>query len=278
MRWKGLLQDRKVLIAALEKELGERAAYGGAPSFRYFVGPYTVLREGELEAEDEQADYGLLLRLSQAGMIELNEEDLCAIVNLSQKEIILKENDCDETINAAFIAKGLSGREIVNLVISIASRQGLLNQAIGAPGTFHIDPEFARELRHVSPGTPAEFRNLLYRFRGDGVPIDDCAIIDNGVTTDNSARIADNVMKGIQLIGEELWLTGFPDRPECRILARHIISAARSSRWTWAKESPCVSDREAIRSWLNSLGLRGEKYRRVRAALLRRFGKEGENR
>ena len=276
MIWKGLLQDRKVLIAALEKELGVRAVYGGAPSFRYFVGPYTVLREGELEAEDEVADYGLLLRLSQAGMIELNEEDLCAIVNLSQKEIIPQENNCDETINAAFIAKGLSGREMVNLVISIASRQELLNQVIGVPGAFHIDPEFARGLRHVSPGTPAEFRNFLYRFRGKSVAVDDGAMKGDS-TTSNSVRIADDVSIGIQLIGDELRLTGFPDRPECRILARHIISAARSSRWTWAKESPCVSDREAFRSWLNSLGLRGEKYRRVRAALLS-SKKEGENR
>ena len=48
MKRKGLLTDRWALISTLEREIGSTAAYQGAPSFRYVIGDYTVLRDGSL--------------------------------------------------------------------------------------------------------------------------------------------------------------------------------------------------------------------------------------
>ena len=70
MKRKGLLTDRRALIAALERETGLTAVYQGAPSFRYTIGDYTVLRDGSLEVEEGKADAALIGRLADAGLVE----------------------------------------------------------------------------------------------------------------------------------------------------------------------------------------------------------------
>ena len=45
MKFKGLLTDRQPLIAAIQERTGLTAVYAGAPSFRYYIGNYTVLRD-----------------------------------------------------------------------------------------------------------------------------------------------------------------------------------------------------------------------------------------
>ena len=60
MKFKGLLTDRQALISALEEETANAAVYSGAPSFRYSIGDYTVLRDGSLEVADRRVDRALL--------------------------------------------------------------------------------------------------------------------------------------------------------------------------------------------------------------------------
>ena len=70
MKIKGLLTDRQILIHTLEQEIGEKAEYSGMPSFRYQVGPYTILRDGTMEVSEKDADKDLLARQDGLGLIE----------------------------------------------------------------------------------------------------------------------------------------------------------------------------------------------------------------
>lgn len=69
MKIKGLLTDRQPLIDQLSREMGMPAVYAGAPSFRYSIGDYTVLRDGCLSVDDDKADADLLERMMGLGLI-----------------------------------------------------------------------------------------------------------------------------------------------------------------------------------------------------------------
>lgn len=146
MKIKGLLTDRQPLIRALEQETGAAAIYSGAPSFRYQVGIYTVLRDGSLEVDESAADHVLLDALAAQGLLERTAAPQGGI---------------------AFSADGFTGRTMVNLVNSIAAREKLINKAIGVPNAFHMGAELVRKLKEENPATMTEFMSILHSSGGD---------------------------------------------------------------------------------------------------------------
>lgn len=145
MKRKGLLTDRRALIAALEQEMGLAAAYQGAPSFRYVIGAYTVLRDGSLEVEDAKADTALIGRLADAGLVEGAAADT----------------------GISFPMDGFSGRTMTNIVNSLAARGGMINKAIGKPDAIHMGAKLVRTLKAENPDTISEFMDALHRSGGE---------------------------------------------------------------------------------------------------------------
>lgn len=146
MKIKGLLADRQPLIRALEQETGAAAVYSGAPSFRYQVGIYTVLRDGSLEVGDHDGDHVLLDALAAQGLLERTATPQDGIV---------------------FSTEGFTGRTMVNLVNAIVAREKLINKAIGIPNAFHMGAELVRKLKEENPATMTEFMSILHRCGGD---------------------------------------------------------------------------------------------------------------
>ena len=139
MKIRGLLTDRKPLIAALERETGIKAIYCGAPSFRYQVGDYAVLRDGSLEVTDADAD--LVNRLSVAGLIESP---------IAAQEGIF------------FPLDQFTGRALANLVFMFAAKGAMINKTIGTPEAFHMSAALVRKLQEEKPSTIPEFMAVLY--------------------------------------------------------------------------------------------------------------------
>ena len=224
MKRKGVLTDRWALISTLEREIGSTAAYQGAPSFRYVIGDYTVLRDGSLEVADGKADRALLSRLAADGLIE---------------------DDSDEPVGIAFQMDSFTGRTLVNIVNTLASRGKLINKAIGRPNAVHMGAELVRELKADNPDTMTEFMDILHRCGGE------------------------KAIRGLRLVGGKLIFTGFPNDDTYRALAEHIVSAALSHRWIKAKEPMGENEKYTFRVWLNALGMKGTEYADARAALLK---------
>ena len=145
MRIKGLLPDRKPLIAALERETGKTAVYCGAPTFRYQVGDCTVLRDGSLEVAD--ADTDLINRLSREGLIE-------------------QPKDIQDGI--LFPLEKFTGRALANLVFMFAAKGAMINKAIGTPEAFHMSAALVRKLQEEKPSTRSEFMAVLHDCGGRG--------------------------------------------------------------------------------------------------------------
>ena len=226
MRFKGLLTDRQPLISALEQETETAAIYSGAPSFRYSIGDYTVLRDGSLEVADGRADRVLLSRLAARGLIE---------------------DALDVPDGIAFQMDSFTGRTLVNIVNTLASRGKLINKAIGKPNAFHMGAKLVRELKAENPNTVAEFMDVLHRCGGE------------------------KAIRGLRLSCGKIVFTGFPDDAACHALADHIVKAALSLHWIKAKEPTGENEKYTFRVWLNALGMKGAEYSTARAELLKRL-------
>ncbi len=146
MKIKGLLTDRQPLIEQLSKETGMPAVYAGAPSFRYSVGDYTVLRDGSLSVDDDKADANLLERLIGLGLIEGVER--------AERGI-------------AFPMEGFTGRTMVNLVNMLAARGPMINKALGVPNAIHMSAELVRSIKTENPASLQEFMEVLHRCGGE---------------------------------------------------------------------------------------------------------------
>ena len=224
MKFKGLLTDRRALISALEEETANAAVYSGAPSFRYSIGDYTVLRDGSLEVADGRADRALLTRLAARGLIE---------------------DTLDSPAGIAFQMDSFTGRTLVNIVNTLASRGKLINKAIGRPNAVHMGAELVRELKAENPDTVNEFMDTLHRCGGE------------------------KAIRGLRLSSGKILFTGFPDDDTYRAFAEHIVNAALSHRWIKAKEPTGENEKYTFRVWLNALGMKGAQYTDARAELLK---------
>jgi len=224
VKFKGLLTDRRALISALEEETANAAVYSGAPSFRYSIGDYTVLRDGSLEVADGRADVALLARLAARGLIE---------------------DTLDSPAGIAFQMDSFTGRTLVNIVNTLASRGKLINKAIGKPNAVHMGAELVRELKAENPDTVNEFMDILHRCGGE------------------------KAIRGLRLSSGKILFTGFPDDDTYRALAEHIVNAALSHRWIKAKEPTGENEKYTFRVWLNALGMKGAQYTDARAELLK---------
>ena len=169
---RGMLTDRQALVSVLERETGITAVYTGAPSFRYIIGDYIVLRDGCLEVQDGKENRALLSRLASEGLIE---------------------DASDEPSRIASRTDSFTGRTLVNIVNMLASKGRLLNKVIGRPNAIHMSAELVRELKEENPNIASEFMDVLHRCGGDkairGLRLTGGEIIFTGFPDNDTYRV-----------------------------------------------------------------------------------------
>ena len=167
MKRKCLLSNRQDLIRFLEQEIGTISVYTGAPSFRYYVGDYSVLRDGTLEVDDDKADLHLINRMRELGMIE----DDSPATHVQKNSF-------------AFPADSFTGVALTNLVKQIYTKESLLNKAIGVPDAFHVEEKLILELRSKRGLSRQEFMQVLDECGGahtiKGLTIDGVQVVFTG--------------------------------------------------------------------------------------------------
>lgn len=143
MEIKTIIEDRAAIVRFLESETGEKSDYAGAPTFNYRIGPYTVLRNGNIRVIDEKADQALLQKLIEAGYA------------------------VDEAKRSAIEAE-LSDRVTtrVNLINMLASKGELINKAIDKPNAFYISKALVKRLKNACPTDLTDFNEALVRSGG----------------------------------------------------------------------------------------------------------------
>jgi len=129
--------DRSALIDFLKNETGEKAVYLGPPTFQYVIGPYTVLRNADIDCRGAEGD-DLVPHLQTRGFLEEPEED---------------------GICASFETDDVRGR--MNLLNMISARGDLINKAVGHENTLLIHKDFLEKMQKANPANLEEFREAM---------------------------------------------------------------------------------------------------------------------
>ena len=222
--------DRKILIKALENALEIKPQYLGAPTFKYQVGSYMVLKDGSIEVDDQDADVTLLRTLHTEGFIDDSWD---------------KER---EVMNISLPLTGHTGQTLTNLAFMLASKEKLINKSIRCIGAFHIDESFVEALVEKDAQTVEEYLQIAEMFeeKNSGFKVTTETITFEGFPSSEDPDIVKAYMDLAALMN---------------------VQAKRQKRVRpTAKETE--NEKYNFRVWLVRLGMSGEEYKSSRKILL----------
>lgn len=226
-----LLKNRKDLVKALEERLAAKAAYQGAPTFAYKVGPYTVAKDGTLSAETYDED--LIAELTAKGIIEGAGEET-------------------GTTAIALPMEVHDGQSLMNIVFRIHSKDELLSKVCGKKGAFRISVTFIQELDAIRPKTKEEFLEALQSCGGNE--------INTGITFTEEKV----VFTGFPFTKDSGVINAYTRLVECISNEAVIKKRIRPERIGLPE-----NEKYSFRNWLVTVGMKGDEYKEARAILLR---------
>ena len=186
------VSDRQLVIRFLEKMLSCRSSYSGAPLFQYQIGPFTVLRDGDIETDEVSSR--LLKKLESSCLIPVNNE-----------------NSAD---GIALPIPSHSGAGYANIARIIHTRGKLINRSAGRTRSFYVSRITFRILQQYDPRCYEEFRETLAYAGGihavKGLQIFDDKILFTGFPYTEIPS----------------------EREAYQILAAHIVETAFTKQWT----------------------------------------------
>lgn len=223
--------NRELILRIMQDRLGQEAEYHTLPMFSYTVGPYTLTREGCIEAASD--DSGLVKVFASLGMCDYPFEEPAPAEDSFTRS-----------------TKDISSGTMMNLISIVSARQLLLNRALGRRNAFFVSKPLMRDLLNHPPTTIPEFLQALY-------------------SRDDEYKGIVFTLSYVSLSGfrkcrpEETELH--------RQLSELIFKAASSRQWTKAFCPRVRNQKYAFRTWLNSIGMIGPEYEAVRVTLLSRL-------
>ena len=198
MKIQTIITDRKALVDFLKEETGMSNQYLGAPGFQYAVGPYVVLRNADIETDQESAAK-ILGKLREKGVIETAEEE--------------------KGIQVPIPADSVKAR--MNLLNMISSKGKLISKAIGREGAVGIAQDFLQEIKKENPANVIEFREAMAKNCG-ATGLRGLCIRDDKVTftsmpdddSDMSEACRKLVQAMVQASETQRWVKPIPEQTE----------------------------------------------------------------
>ena len=136
IQFEGMTSERrKALVSAISEATGEQISYKGAPGFQYQVGPYTVLKDGSVEADDF-ADHKvvgqLLVALRARGFLQQGDAWAKPEEPPTEKELTacMRIPGAD-SITLVFSKDGMGETAVANLKRLIGGKGWLIRMALG---------------------------------------------------------------------------------------------------------------------------------------------------
>lgn len=222
--------DRKQLIKALGEKLETKPQYLGAPTFKYQVGPYTILKDGSIEVEDRYADVALLRTLHTEGLVDDSWDKERTVMNISLP------------------LTGHTGQTLTNLAFMLASKEILINKSIRCTGAFHIDESFIEALTEKEAKTIEEYLQIAEAFEKKNSGF---KVTAEAITLDGFPASED------------------PDTVKAYMdLATLMNGQAKLQKRVRPTVTETENEKYLFRVWLVRLGMSGEKYKSTRKILL----------
>ena len=233
----GIITDRHEIVKRLEKELGVRAEYLGAPGFIYQVGDYRILKDASVQVADSKADRKMLETLINDGMLQGSTHE----GRKGKFEIEFSRP---------------SSLTMVNIVNEISARGWLIGKAAGNRDSISVSPLLVKSIKNINPGTTAEFKDALYAGGG-------AKAMRGFVFTDTGVDFT---------CFPKCWAD---EETAYRTLIELLVRNAEKQKWVKSERVETENERYTFRSWLNAIGMRGSQYRKTRQILLEKLSGDG---
>lgn len=232
MKLRAVGTDRKAFVKALAEATGETQKYMGPPSFAFTVGPYTVLKNGDIEVDDADADLDLLRDL---GAGEVLEEAL---------------GDDTERLTISVPMEGHTAATVINFLHIFSSREKLFNRSVGSGHNFLMNKKFLKALDEQAPETLDDFLKLQNEYGGEAA--------NRGLYFTKK-----KITVGFPF-------TKDPEKVEAYTKLVELINQMALTQQRVVKEKNfTANEKYAFRVWLVRLGMVGDEYKTARRVLLK---------
>lgn len=266
--FKGVLENKKVLIKRIEELTGQRAVYSFVPRCAYLFEGCAVEKDGSLsicEGLDLDIVRTLLAERLITGELVIPQKKQKETADQKRKKLLEENGDKEITAEEAMEPLGLikpdlafrmedyTPRDICNLLRLIHSRGRLISKA--TRGQFSVPTGLVDTL-----GLNASFNN-----------VHDLLAFINEYLEESGEKLV-----GLKLTDDRLIFTGYPatdDRDVVQIfmqLTSMMVLQCMNQRHVLARETEPTEGNEKylFRTWMSRLGMIGPEYREARNYLL----------
>ena len=224
-------EERKAMVAAVGKALGEKPAYCGAPSFSYKVGAFEITKDGSLcfdDALDEATVARVCTALREAGFTSEGGENAASCADTEADESIQTETAVEEV---APTEEEMAEPDEDSLSISLP-RSLFTETALQNLDALLLSK--GRLIRHAF-----DIREATYTLTNDRITF---AWLHGTITDETAKAYAEFISK--------------------------LCLMARAQKRVTAKEKIVDNEKYAFRCFLLRLGMIGNAYKESRKILL----------
>ena len=181
--------------------------------------------------------------------LTLAEPDADVIQSLLEEGVLMDEQNISHE-GITFRVEDMTPQGLTNLVCMVSARAYLFNKIIRMEA-FFVDPVLINRLRDVNAKTVAEFLECVM------------------------AKDAREMLRGISFTCSTIRFDGFPDEPEFRTLAELMVEACNRQNRMKAFVPDPENEKYAFRTFLNTVGMKGEEYTGTREFLMMNLKGDG---
>lgn len=252
------LNDRKELARRLIPfNHNEKLHYTGTPAFAYEGQGFRILRNGDIECDDEKTEAAITAFLQEAGILPQPEPEEGTGTEVTQDPPQQDETPESEALpqteteldrmEIKVPIDGMDGAQLRNLVFMLHAQQYLLNRAAGHEN-IHVPDRLVEDLKE-EPGTDqtsffAIYQNYRKEGRGFWIAAD---------TVTFCIAATGNAVKNRALIE----------------LAAFMVSAAKKAKRVQSATRKPENEKYYLRMWLLRIGMGTKASHESRMALLK---------
>ena len=252
------LNDRKELARRLIPfNHNEKLHYTGTPAFAYEGQGFRILRNGDIECDDEKTEAAITAFLQEAGILPQPEPAEGTGTEVSQERLqqdetpgleALPQTETEPDMMEIKVSlDGMDGAQLRNLVFMLHAQQYLLNRAAGHEN-IHVPDRLVEDLKE-EPGTDrtsffAIYQNYSKEGRGFLIAVD---------TVTFCIAATGNAVKNRALIE----------------LAAFMVSAAKKAKRVQSATRKPENEKYYLRMWLLRIGMGTKASHESRMALLK---------
>lgn len=252
------LNDRKELARRLIPfNHNEKLHYTGTPAFAYEGQGFRILRNGDIECDDEKTEAAITAFLQEAGILPQPEPEEGTGTEVTQDPPQQDETPESEALpqteteldrmEIKVPIDGMDGAQLRNLVFMLHAQQYLLNRAAGHEN-IHVPDRLVEDLKE-EPGTDqtsffAIYQNYRKEGRGFWIAAD---------TVTFCIAATGNAVKNRALIE----------------LAAFMVSAAKKAKRVQTDTRKPENEKYYLRMWLLRIGMGTKASHESRMALMK---------